>query len=407
MAVRGLNGARIVGVATTEQARNLSHRSGISLALEALLLACEDAGISYTEIDGISSTVTDWPAKGGVSREMQATFWASQLGRPMKWTASGAGIPAIIDAVMAIDHGLCSTVAIVNGMCRPPADGSTAEWTRPNEEFTAWTGSYTAVQYGLVAQRYLHAYGLGDTGIEAMAEAAATIRNYGSENPAAVYAGRGPFTAQDVLASRPIASPLTLLMCSSVNDGGCAMIITSNERARDTRKRPIRLLCGANQQPYAPYFDVPVLDAVVDDGAFVRDAMAIAGVRHDDIDVVEFYDHFAIGVLMEFELFGFCGRGEASDLVKSGAMRIDGRWPTCTDGGNLSFSHNGSPVLFRPIEAVRQLRNEIEDGCPDWKAGVHLNQGACRAVPDAHIGFVSNPGPPTAGGSFMVITDHD
>lgn len=208
-----------------------------------------------------------------------------------------------------------------------------------------------------------------------------------------------------MLASRPIASPLTLLMCSSVNDGGCAMIVTRSDRAKDTRKIPIGVLTAANQQPYAPYYEAPVLDAVPDEGAFVREAMTRAGVAYDHIDVVEFYDHFAIGVLMEYEMFGFCGRGEAPDLVRSGAMRVDGRYPTCTDGGNLSFSHNGSPVLFRPIEAVRQLRGEVTDGCPGWAHGEHSHTGGCRAVRDPAVAFVSNPGPPTGGSAFMVLTN--
>jgi len=396
--------AKIVGVYTTEQGRDLSGRDGFSLAFEALRGAAADAGIDVGEIDGISSTDTGWPV-AGVAPGMQATFWATQLGRPIRWTAAGSGLLAIADAVMAIEYGLASTVAIVNGMTRPPAGGATAPWTRPNEEFTAWTGSYTTVQYGLVAQRYMHEF--GDSALEAMAEAAATIRNYGHANPEAVYHGRGPFTAADVLASRPIASPLTLLMCSSVNDGGCAMIITSADRAKDTRRTPVTVLAAANQQPYAPYYEAPVLDAAADEGAFARETMKRAGLAHSDIDVVEFYDHFAIGVLMEYEMFGFCARGEAPYLVRSGAMRIDGRYPTCTDGGNLSFSHNGSPVLFRPIEAVRQLRGEVPDQCPGWARGEHSHTGACRAVRDPKVAFVSNPGPPTGGASFMVLTNKE
>jgi acetyl-CoA acetyltransferase len=392
--------AQIVGVYTTRQGRDLAGRDGFALAFEALQGAAADAGITLAEIDGISSTVTGWPV-AGVAPATQATFWATQLGRPVRWTAAGSGLLAIADAVMAIDYGLASTVAIVVGMTRPAAAGATAPWTRPNEEFTAWTGSYTAVQYGLVAQRYLHEF--GDGALAAMAEAAAVIRNYGHVNPDAVYCGRGPFTAADVLASRPIASPLTLLMCSSVNDGGCAIIVTRSDRARDTRKTPVAVLAAASQQPYAPYYEAPVLDAVPDEGAFARDALGRAGLTHDDIDVVELYDHFAIGVLMEYEMFGFCGRGEAADLVRSGAMGIDGRYPTCTDGGNLSFSHNGSPVLFRPIEAVRQLRGEVADGCPGWAQGEHSHAGSCRAVRDPRVAFVSNPGPPTGGGAFMIL----
>jgi acetyl-CoA acetyltransferase len=397
--------AEIVGIGTTEQSRDLSHRSGISLALEALRAAADDAGIALSEIDGISCLISDWPNRATLPPPPgppQELWWARQLGRPLRWIAGNRGVPAILEAAMAIEHGLASTVAIISGQSRKQDGARTAAWSRPSNEFTEWTGSYTTVQYALAAQRYLHEY--GDGALEAMARASATIRNYGSINPDAVFAGKGPYTAQDVLDSRMIASPLTLLMCSSVNDGGGAMILTSADRARDTRTTPVRIVTGGNQQPYIPYFDAPVLDAVPDEGRFAGEAMARAGVSVDDIDVVEFYDHFSIGVLMEFEMFGFCGRGEAADFVSSGVMELDGRFPTCTDGGNHSYSHNGNPLVFRPIEAVRQLRGDVLDPCTASGGTVHSHvPGRCRAVRDPELAFVSNPGPPTGGASFTVL----
>ena len=102
-------------------------------------------------------------------------------------------------------------------------------------------------------------------------------------------------------------------------------------------------------------------------GQHYRDTLARAGVSNEDINVVEFYDHFANHVLLQYEQFGFCGKGEAPDLIQDKAMRLDGRHPTCTDGGNLSFSHPGAPMMFRPIEVVRQLREEVKDLCPGRK----------------------------------------
>jgi acetyl-CoA acetyltransferase len=397
------DGARIVGIYTTEHKRSLWPRTGISLALEALKGALDDAGMSFEELDGISSHVSDWPY--GVNALGADTFWARQLGRPMHWRGSGVDVGAIMGGIAAIERGQASTVAIVSGLVRDPNPDKVAPWARPSNEFTEWTGSYTTIQYSLPAQRYVHEFGEG--AIEAMAEASAVIRNYGNINPTAIYYGRGPFTAQDVLDSRPIASPLTLLMCSSVNDGGCAVIITSKERAQRaerTANRSVRVLTGGTQWPYPPYYDAPVLDAVPDAGRFAREAMSRAGIVNDDLDVLELYDHFSIGVLMEFEMYGFCGRGEAADFVKSGIMKINGKFPTCTDGGNESYCHNGNPALYRTIEAVRQLRGEVEDHCPEWAKGVHTHaEGVCRAATDPELAFVANPGPPTGGGCFAVL----
>jgi len=380
--------AQIAGVYTTEQARDLSGRGAFSLALEALQGAVADAGLSLSDIDGVCANVLEWPLFGTDAPPFLTTdgqFWAKQLGRPLSYSDAGfASIFGVMNAAEAIDAGRVQTVALIGAGARPPQQGKTAAWTRMGYEFTEWTGSYTAVQYALVAQRYIHEF--GDAAIEAMAEISATIRNFGHLNPEAVYYGRGPFTPDDILESRPIASPLTLLMCPSVNDGAACVILTSRERAASGPKKPIDILAGARQVAYPMYFDAPLLDAVPDASAFVRREMSRTGITYDDIDVVEAYDHFAIGVLLESELYGFCGRGEAADWVKTGVLRLDGRYPTCTDGGLHSHSHNGMPPLFPLIEAVRQLRGE-----------------ACTQVPGAEVAFVTNPGPPTCAGDFMIV----
>jgi acetyl-CoA acetyltransferase len=202
-----------------------------------------------------------------------------------------------------------------------------------------------------------------------------------------------------------IASPLTLLMCSTVNDGGCAMVLTHKDRAKDTPKPPIRVIAGASHIAYPAYHEPPALEGYYAAGRHYRDTMARAGVNPaEDINLVEFYDHFASHVLMQYEQFGFCGKGEAPDLVQSGEMRLGGRFPTCTDGGNLSFSHPGAPILHRPIEGVRQLRGEVKDLCPAWESGDHTYDPAmCRKVREPKLAFASNPGTPTIQGSMLVM----
>jgi acetyl-CoA acetyltransferase len=392
--------ALIVGVHTTEVSRSLAPRTGLSLALESLRGALDDAGMTIDDIDGVYATISGWPA--GMGQDAAGLFLPRQLNRPCAVSGRAFGISALIDAVSAIASGAATTVAIINGQCRDPDPAATAIWARPAMEFTEWTGSFTAVQYALVAQRYIHQF--GDGAIEAMAQVSATIRNFGSINPDALYFGRGPFTPEDILASRPVASPLTLLMCSTVNDGGNAIIVTRRDRAADARK-PIRMLTGGVQNPpYASYYDAPVLDSMPDEGAFVRSRMAAAGITHDDISLLQIYDHFAIGVLMELEMYGFCKPGEAADFVSSRGLGLDGAFPLCTDGGNHSFSHNGIPAMYRVIEAVRQLRGEVKDLCPGHATGVHTHEPSiCRAVKEPELAFATSPGPPTNGGSFGVF----
>ena len=388
-----LAGARIVGVYTTEQARSLAPQTSFSLAMEALNGALADAGMTLDEIDGFGSNVSGWPPSDGA--------WAYQLKRQWKWSGAGVGPSAVLEAASLITRGYLNSAAIVFASVRPT--GSTvAPWLQSHSEWTGWAGSLPdqPVQFGLVAQRYIHE--VGEHARYAMADVAASTRNFGSINPDAVYSGRGPFTAEDVLSSRPIADPLTLLMCSAVTDGGCAIILTRSDRA--SGDKGVRVACGASLATVPTYHEAPTLEGYYELGQHYRDVVAGAGVKMDDIDVVEFYDHFASHVLLQYEQFGFCGKGEAPDLVKAGETRLGGKFPTCTDGGNLSFSHPGNPVVFRYIEAVRQLRGEAKDLCPDWAEGVHsYDPAVCRMVKDARLGFVSNPGSPTIQGGMLVL----
>ena len=93
---------------------------------------------------------------------------------------------------------------------------STAPWTRPGHEFVIPWGMFTAAEFALVARRHMHMYG---TTPEQLAKVAATIRNNGHVNPEAVYYGRGPFTPDDILASRMVADPFHILDCSTTSRG--------------------------------------------------------------------------------------------------------------------------------------------------------------------------------------------
>jgi acetyl-CoA acetyltransferase len=397
--VKELEGARIVGVYTTQQARDLSYRTGFSLALEAMKGALDDAGMTLDEVDGFGSYVTGgWPPAGAAGN----STWAYLLKKSLKW-AGGVNLPDVLEAARLVTSGYLNAVVLTMGMVRP-RNLLNPPWTESHSEWTAWAGAFPVqpVQFGLVAQRYIHE--VGPRAIDAMAEVGAATRNYGCINPDAVYFGRGPLTAEDVLNSRMIVEPLTLLMCSTVNDGGCAIVITHKERAADTPKKAVRIICGAQKLLYPAYHEVPVLDGYYEEGEHYRETVRRAGVSFDDINVVEFYDHFTSHNLLQYESFGFCGKGEAPDLVKEGAMKLDGRFPTSTDGGNLAYSHPGLPVMLRQIEAVRQLRGEVKDLCPGWQNGEHTYDPArCRKIRNPKLAFCSSAGTPTLQGSMMVL----
>ncbi len=386
----------IVGVYSTRQQRNLG-RSALSLMMEAIFGALDDAGLEKRDVDGYMGF--SFPAGNG-SGATDGNV-AYQFNQPFSLVGQHSGATGVLQAAAAIRAGLVETVIVPAAGSQTLSGGMTANYTRPEYEFGEWTGSITPAQFAMVARRHMQEYG---TTAEQLAHAAATVRNNGSRNPNAVMFNRGPYTKEDVLDSRMVAEPLTLLMCSVVNDGGNCFVMTTAERARSCKKPPVWVLSGAMQSRRTSYFEPPTLDILGSRehmiGGFQR-----AGIKHDDTDMVNVYDHFSIGIVTQIETLGFCGLGEGGPYLME-TMGLDQRHPICPDGGNQSYSHPGNPYNFKIIEAVRQFRNEVPDLCPGWSEGVHTyDRTLCRKLPNPKLAVAC--GPLTMGRHSFVLLARD
>jgi acetyl-CoA acetyltransferase len=226
--------------------------------------------------------------------------------------------------------------------------------------------------YAMAAQQYLGRFG-GTR--EKLAEIAVAAREWALLNPKAFRHEAGPLTAQDVLDSTMISSPLTALDCCLVTDGGGAVVLTSLDRARDLAKAPVRVL-GYGER--ATNTSMTAVDDLTMTGAVGAgaDAFARAGVTPADVDVLEVYDSFTITAALSIEGLGFCGRGEVLDFIADGRIRPGGGLPTNTSGGGLSYCHPGQYGVLLLVEAVRQLRGECGE----------------RQVPDAEVAVAHGTG---------------
>lgn len=363
-----LGGAAIVGVYQTRQARQLPEESSDSLIVESVTGALEDAGMSLAEVDGFNVEI-------GMATDTTETF-AYQAGAEYFWV--GRRIPgpdAVTEAALAIAAGMCETVVIASAQAGLYTEKeSTAPWTRPSHEFIETWGLHTPAEWALLAQRHMELYGGSP---EQGAYVASVIRNNGHRNPEAVYYERGPFTPDDILASRLIATPYRLLDCAMTAEGGAAIVMTSAERAASGGSRAVTVL-GGGHESWGPEYTYPatwerkgLLGKRSADTAFRQ-----AGIAREDVDVLELYDNFSWEIVRYFEAYGYCDFGEGADFVTSGAIEPGGRFPIVTDGGTMSHSHTGkSQILQRVIQAVRQLRGTSS-----------VNQ-----VPDAEIALASWP----------------
>ena len=365
----------IVGAYNTKQARRLDGETSISVTLDAVRGALADAGVEPSEVDGVNVSTGD--------PQGSANNFVHLLGGRPSWTgAANVGVPQILEAAAAIAAGYCTTVVVGNGQAGAYQDReSTAPWTRPSNEFVECWGLYTAAEFALIAQRHMHLYG---TRPEQLAEVASAIRTHGGMNPDAVYSDR-VVTPQDVLDSPMIADPFHLLDCAMTAEGGAALVLTTVERARDLDVQPVAVLAGGLDHRGPAYVMAPLWDVAGDVGGWAaRQAFETAGLGPEDVDVCEFYDPFSFEIIRQFEAYGFCGPGEGGDFVLDGRIRIGGRYPICTDGGTMSFSHPGTAQLLQKVIAgVQQLRGAAGN----------------RQVDGAEVAMVTN------GGAGALFTD--
>lgn len=199
--------------------------------------------------------------------------------------------------------------------------------------------------------------------------AAVAVKNHDHavHNPVAQY--RDPVTVEQVLESRRISGPLTLLMCSPIGDGAAAMLLASEERAARM---------GADAVAVAASVLVSGLGAEEDPAAIgARQAYDQAGLGPDDVDVVEVHDAAAPAELIMYEELGLCGHGEGPKLLASGETRIGGRVPVNPSGGLISKGHPvGATGVAQLVELTEQLRGRSGD----------------RQVTDARVALAENGG---------------
>jgi len=246
--------------------------------------------------------------------------------------------------------------------------------------FEASYGGGIICSYALAAQRHMYEFG---TTSEQLAEIAVATRYNAGFNPSALY--RDPITVEDVLNSRMMADPLHQLDCCVVSDAGGAVILTTEERARDLKQQPVHVLAAKSCMTHWQIGQMPSFTTAP--VSHVADALfAAAGVTHSDIDVLELYDSFTITVLMQLEGLGFCKKGEGGPFVSDGKLKVGGALPTNTDGGGLSSSHPGMRGIFTIIEAVRQLRGAAGDAqVPDCKLALASGSGGILSSMGATI----------------------
>ena len=392
--------AAIVGIGQTAYGKALPS-SAWELALEAVLAACADAGVDVAEVDGMCrftapfETVTEAQLVRGLGiRELS---WFTQAAH------GGEALGAVVlHAAAAVSAGLASTVVVYRALSqsrggrfgradgRGPGgggpDGGQPEGGQPEGDIVvpeqdnlsfAWPfGLMSPGQlFALWARRYAAVHGLSDEDLTvALGTIAVTQRRYANGNPDAMMRSR-TMSLDDYRAARVISEPLRLFDLCLENDGACAFVVTTADRARALRPDPVYVLSATQtispyREPMGIYAGGELLELFPP--AAADRLFAQAGVGRADIDVAEFYDATSYMPLRSLESYGFVPDGQAWRYVTEQGTGPESPLPVNTHGGHLSeaYLHGMNGIL----EAVRQLR------------GTAANQ-----VPDAEVALVGAP----------------
>ena len=339
------NQIAVIGVGNTRYG-NFPETDEYGLAAQAFRNAVADSGIDKNQIDGLLVCRIPYYARMGEVLGLDPR-WTLTL--PPHGRMSGMGI---IEAATVIAAGHATHVALLYaniGRSRRVnygGDENPGTWD-------PWGMTSPGAAHALMFRRHMELYG---TTTRQLAEVSVAIRYHATLNPDAVM--RTPITIEDHETARFITAPLRLLDYCLINDGAVCLILTTAERARDFRQKPV-LISGFGAQESFTHsaisnFDIDCWYPAVQ--AASKQAYAMAGVSHADVDALMCYDNFSPTVLFSLEGLGFCPRGEAGRFVEGGALALGGRLPTNTDGGHLSNSYMQGWALN--VEAVRQLRGD-------------------------------------------------
>ncbi|SFH93616.1 acetyl-CoA acetyltransferase [Albimonas pacifica] len=342
------------------------------LAAAAAVKALKKVGLTPADVDGL------WIAQP--TDMLAGLSFAQYLGIHPRITGNNrvggsSFLTHMHEAALALDAGLIDVALIAYGSNQRSSTGKLVSTARPDP----WDGPYKPVlpvaAYAFAAARHMHQYG---TTPEQLAEVAVAARGWAKLNPDAFM--RGDLTVDDVLSARRVADPLGVRDCCLVTDGAAAIVMTRADRAKDLTEVPAHVLgiaAATTHMQVSSMADLTV-SAAAESGPR---AMAQAGVKPSDFDVVELYDAFSINTLLFLEDLGFCKKGEGGAFVSGGRIAPGGELPVNTNGGGLSCVHPGMYGLFTVVEAVEQITGA---------AGERQVEGAKLALSHANGGFLSS-----------------
>ncbi|MGE0827821.1 MAG: thiolase family protein [Hyphomonadaceae bacterium] len=370
----------IIGVGMSAFAKR-KEDSVADIAQPAILEAMRDAGVLPRDLNAAFCGSVFSPGSSG--QRILKGLGIHGLPILNVENACSSGSSALREAYIGIAAGLYD-VALAFGVDKLTALGGGA-LPLLDEDVEAGQGVIMPAIYAMRARRHMEEFG---TTREQLAAIAVKNHKNSVHNPKAQY--RETYTLEQILNSRPVAEPLTLLQCCPTGDGAAAAILCASDLAHKFKGDPVRIRASVLRSgTFTDKFrDMTVSELTVDTAAR---AYEMAGLGPKDVNVLEVHDAFTIGELMYYEALGLCAHGEGGRVVDEGLAEIGGRFPVNPSGGLLSKGHPvGATGVAQIYEIVNQLRGRCEQ----------------RQVDDARIGLTHCTGGGSAGFDHVACTIH-
>ncbi|ROL56867.1 thiolase domain-containing protein [Bacteroidetes/Chlorobi group bacterium ChocPot_Mid] len=373
----------IIGVGMTRFGE-LWNQSIRDMFAEAALKAMENAGVEKLDalyVGAMSSGLY-------VYQEHIASVMADYIGQrgipaTRVESACASGGLSVKSAYLEVASGM-SDIVLAGGVEKmwDADDGSFILATASDQEFEAFHGVTFPGLYAMMANAYMHQYGLTR---EELAQVPIKNHRHSVGNKNAQYAFE--IDLKTVMNSAMVADPLRLMDCSPITDGAAAVILCPLDRAKEFTKNPIKIKgIGAATGPIAlhDHKDVTRLDAV---RLAAERAYKMAGAKPEDISFCEVHDCFSIAEIIVAEELGFFDYGKAGKAIAEGQATYGGKVVLNSSGGLKAKGHPvGATGVAQVIEAVEQLRGEAgKRQVPNIKLGMTQNMGGSGGSCVVHI----------------------
>jgi acetyl-CoA acetyltransferase len=346
----------VIGVDMTPFGRH-GDKSIEELAAAPVIGALKDAGIQWKDVEA-AYVGHEYQ---GLAAGQRILGGVGATGIPITniENACSAGATAFREAYLMIALGMYDIVLALG--CEKMDRGLIQQL--PDDTWRTLGTDLIPSQFALVARWHMEKYG---TTREQFAKVAVKAHKNGFLNPYAQY--RKEETVEEVLDSRMISDPITLLMCCPTGDGAAAAVLCSMEKAGQFTTKPVKVAASAlNSMTYTEGIGtqnfgsaIPSAQSIITVSA--REAYEQAGLGPGDLNVVELHDAFATSELIHYEELDLCKAGEGGRMIDEGAVDLGGRIPVNPSGGLLAKGHPlGATGVAQIVEIVWQLRGVCGD----------------------------------------------